>query len=143
MKRSDIVLISLLCLFIGLICGASFGFLKTEPEPIKESTKLEKARGSSTCVFLDNEARECIACYTWFLDYPSKNFDRVSIDLVIKHTIKKYFIRHSYTKFHDSTEENTKELTAIIEDCVFAIQPIGFKLMDLTIALPENTTHIQ
>lgn len=141
MKKSDIVLISLLCLFVGLICGASFGFLKTEPEPIEESTILETAAGSGTCAFLDNEARECIACYAWSLDYPSEDFDRISIDLVVKHTIKKYFIRHSYTKFCDSEEENTKELMAVIEDSVFAIQPTGFKLIALTITLPENKTY--
>ena len=141
MKKSDIVLISLLCLFVGLICGASFGFLKTKPEPIEENTRLETATGSGSCVFPDNEARECTACYAWFLDYPSEDFDRISIDLVVKHTIKKYFIRHSYTKFCDSVEENTKELMAIIEDSVFAIQPIGFKLIDLTVTLPENKTY--
>lgn len=141
MKKLDIVLISLLCLFVGLICGASFGFLKTEPEPIDESTILETATDSGSCVFLDNEARECIAYYAWFLDYPSEDFDRISIDLVVKHTIKKYFIRHSYTKFCDSEEENTKELMAIIEDSVFAIQPTGFKLIALTVTLPENKTY--
>ena len=30
---------------------------------------------------------------------------------------------------------------AIIEDSVFAIQPIGFKLIDLTVTLPENITY--
>lgn len=138
MEKSDIVLISLLCLFVGLICGASFEFLRTKPKPIEENTSLEIAKDSGTCTFLDNEARECTACYSWFLDYPSEDFDRVSIDLVIKHTIRKYFIRHSYTKFYDSVEENTKELMAIIEDCVFAIQPIGFKLTNLMITEPEH-----
>ena len=141
MKKSDIILISILCLCIGLICGVSFEFLKAKPEPIEESTRLETATGSGTCVFLDNEARECTACYAWSLDYPSEDFDRISIDLIIKHTIKKYFIRHSYTKFCDSEEENTKELMAIIEDSVFAIQPTGFKLIDLTVTLPENKTY--
>lgn len=138
MKKSDIVFISIMCLCVGLICGTSFGLLKTKSEPIEESTELETATGSSTCVFLDNEARECTASYTWFLDYPSEDFDRISIDLVVKHTIKKYFVRHSYTKFCDSVEENTKELMAIIEDSVFAIQPIGFKLINLIITEPEH-----
>lgn len=129
----------LVVIFINLLW---FGILthitnKVAEEPIEESTKLEIANGSGTCDFLDNEARECTACYTWFLDYPSEDFDRVSIDLVVKHTIKKYFIRHSYTKFCDSIEENTKELMAIIEDSVFAIQPIGFKLTNLTITESE------
>lgn len=138
MKRSDIVLISLLCLCVGLICGASFGFLKTEPEPIEESTRLETAAGSGSCVFLDNEAKEYTAYYAWSLDYPSEDFDRVSIDLIVKHTIKKYFIRHSYIKFCNSVEENTKELMAIIEDSVFAVQPIGFKLINLIVTEPEH-----
>lgn len=124
-------------LFVGLIHTTK----EAIEEPIEESTRLETATGSGTCVFLDNEARECTACYAWFLDYPSEDFDRISIDLIVKHTIKKYFIRHSYTKFCDSEEENTKELMAIIEDSVFAIQPIGFKLIDLAITLPENTTY--
>lgn len=138
MKRSDIVLISLLCFFVGLICGISFEFLRAKPEPIEESTRLEIATGSGTYVFLDNEARECKAYYTWFLDYPSEDLDRVSIDLIIKHTIKKYFIRHSYAKFCDSVWENTDELMAIIEDSVFAIQPIGFKLTNLTVTKSEQ-----
>ena len=126
-------------LFVGLIHTTKDAI----EEPIEESTRLETATGSGTCVFLDNEARECTACYAWSLDYPSEDFDRISIDLVVKHTIKKYFIRHSYTKFYDSVEENTKELIAIIEDSVFAIQPIGFKLIDLTITLSENTMYKQ
>ena len=124
-------------LFIGLIHTTK----EAIEEPTEESTRLETATGSGTCVFLDNEARECTACYAWFLDYPSEDFDRISIDLVVKHTIKKYFIRHSYTKFCDSVEENTKELMAIIEDSVFAIQPTGFKLIALTVTLPENKTY--
>lgn len=132
MKRSDIVLISLLCLCVGLICGASFGFLKTEPEPIEESTRLETAAGSGSCAFLDIEARSCVAHYEWTLDYPSEEFDRLSIDLIIRHTIQKYFIRHSYTDFSNAFINKT-ELKSIIEDCVFAIQPIGFKLINLNI----------
>lgn len=131
-------------MYIGV--GLLFGVLihttkKAIEEPIEESTRLETATGSGICEFLDNEARECTACYAWFLDYPSEDYDRISVDLVVKHTIKKYFIRHSYTKFCDSEEENTKELMAIIEDSVFAIQPIGFKLIDLTVTLPENITY--
>ena len=136
------IIIFLMFIFIGLLF---VGLIHTTKEaiekPIEESTRFETATGSGTCVFLDNEARECTACYAWFLDYPSEDFDRISIDLVVKHTIKKYFIRHSYTKFCDSVEENTKELMAIIEDSVFAIQPIGFKLIDLTVTLPENITY--
>ena len=110
----------LVLIFINLLW---FGILthitnKVVEEPIEESTRLETATGSGNCEFLDNEARECTACYTWFLDYPPEDFDRVSIDLVVKHTIKKYFIRHSYTKFYDSIEENRKELMAIIEDSI-------------------------
>lgn len=141
--KDNKLIIFLMFIFMGLLFVVlTHTTKKAIEEPIEESTKLETYVGSSNCVFLDNEARECIACYTWFLDYPSEDFDRVSVDLVIKHTIKKYFIRHSYTKFCDSLEENTKELIAIIEDCVFAIQPIGFELMDLTITLPEDTTCI-
>jgi len=133
MKNNKII-VFLVCIFISLLW---FGILthttNKVAEPIEESTKLETATGSGNCVFLDNEARECTASYTWFLDYPSEDFDRVSIDLVIKHTIKKYFIRHSFTEFCNSAEENTEELIAIIEDSVFAIQPIGFKLVNLII----------
>ena len=131
-------------IFIGLLFVVlTHTTKKAIEEPIEESTRLEIATGSGTCIFLDNEARECKAYYTWFLDYPSEDFDRVSIDLIVKHTIKKYFIRHSYTEFCDSVWENTNELMAIIEDSVFAIQPIGFKLTNLTVTLPENTTYIQ
>lgn len=133
------IIVFLVCIFISLLW---FGILthitNKVAEPVEESTKLETATGSGTCDFLDNEAREYTACYAWFLDYPSEDFDRVSIDLVVKHTIKKYFIRHSYKKFCDSVEENTKELMAIIEDSVFAIQPIGFKLTNLTVTELEN-----
>ena len=129
-------------LFTGLLFAVlTHTTKKAIEEPIEESTRLETATDSGTCVFLDNEARECIACYAWFLDYPSEDFDRIFVDLVVKHTIKKYFIRHSYTKFCDSVEENTKELMAIIEDSVFAIQPTGFKLIDLTVTLSENITY--
>lgn len=123
-----------MCIFISLLWFGILTYTTNKvAEPIEESTRLENAIGSGNCVFLDNEARECTASYTWFLDYPSEDFDRVSIDLVVKHTIKKYFTRHSFTKFCDSAEENTEELRAIIEDSVFAIQPIGFKLVNLII----------
>lgn len=126
-------------IFISFLCYVMLVPMpKKISEPIEESTKLETATGSGTCDFLDNEARECTACYAWFLDYPSEDFDRVSIDLVVKHTIKKYFIRHSYTKFCDSIEGNRKELMAIIEDSVFAIQPIGFKLTNLVVTELER-----
>lgn len=134
----DRIIAFLVCIFINLLW---FGILthitNKTAEPIEESTRLETATGSGNCEFLDNEARECKAYYTWFLDYPSEDFDRVSIDLVVKHTIKKYFIRHSYVEFCDSAWENTKELMAIIEDSVFAIQPIGFKLTNLTVTESE------
>lgn len=137
--KDNRIIVFLVCIFISLLW---FGILthitNKVAEPIEESTKLETATGSGNCEFLDNEARECTACYTWFLDYPSEDFDRVSIDLVVKHTIKKYFIRHSYTEFCDSEEENTKELMAIIEDSVFAIQPMGFKLTNLIITESEH-----
>ena len=136
--KDNKIIIFLMFIFIGLLfVGLIHTTKEAIEEPIEESTRLETATGSGTCVFLDNEARECTACYAWSLDYPSEDFDRISIDLVVKHTIKKYFIRHSYTKFCDSVEENTKELMAIIEDSVFAIQPIGFKLTNLTITDPE------
>lgn len=126
-------------MLVGLLWFGTLTYTANQvAEPIEESTRLETATGSGTCVFLDNEARECTACYAWLLDYPSEDFDRVSIDLIVKHTIKKYFIRHSYTMFHDSVEENTKELMAIIEDSVFAVQPIGFKLTNLIVTEPEH-----
>lgn len=140
--KDNKIIIFLMFIFIGLLfVGLIHTTKEAIEEPIEESTRLEIATGSGTCVFLDNEARECIACYAWFLDYPSEDFDRISIDLIVKHTINKYFIRHSYTKFCDSVEENTKELMVIIEDSVFAIQPIGFKLIDLTVTLPENIIY--
>lgn len=132
MKDNKIIVI-LVCIFIGLLWFGILTYRINKATESEESTRLETATGSGTCVFLDNEARECTASYTWFLDYPSEDFDRVSIDLVVKHTIKKYFIRYSFTKFCNSAEENTEELIAIIEDSVFAIQPIGFKLVNLII----------
>ena len=137
--KDNRIIVFLVCIFISLLW---FGILthitNKVAEPIEESTRLETATGSGNCEFLDNEARECTAYYAWFLDYPSEDFDRVSIDLVVKHTIKKYFIRHSYTEFCNSVEENTKELMAIIEDSVFAIQPIGFKLTNLIVTESEH-----
>lgn len=130
------IIIFLVCIFISLLWFGILTYTTNKvAEPIEINTRLETATDSGTCVFLDNEARECIAYYTWFLDYPSEDFDRVSIDLVVKHTIKKYFIRHSYTEFCDSVGKN--ELMSIIEDCVFVIQPIGFKLTNLTVTKSE------
>ena len=141
------IIVFLVCIFISLLW---FGILthitNKVAEPIEESTRLETATGSGTCVFLDNEARECTACYAWFLDYPSEDFDRISIDLVVKHTIKKYFkgnIGISFTptfwagKFGTIKEGARQALNGVIDVVERAVNAIISKLNTLSWSIPD------
>lgn len=137
MKKSDIILISLLCLFIGLVCGASFGFLKTEPKPIEENTISEYTQTTNVSL-MTNDAVQLEGTCTWHLDVPSTDVDRLKIDLVISRIIKKSMVKYSYEDLLNDEILIFTDISERVKDCVFSIQPYGFTLWSLSIHKPEN-----
>lgn len=137
MKKSDIVLISLLCLFIGLVCGASFGFLKTEPELIEENTILKYTQTTDVAL-MTSDAVQLEGTCTWYLDVPSTDVDRLKIDLIISRTIQKSMTKYSYEDLLNNDVLIFKDIQERVEDCVFSIQPYGFTVWSLSINKPEN-----
>lgn len=136
MKKLDIVLTSLLCLFIGLICGASFGFLKTKPESIKPT--IPKYTQTTDVALMTSDAVQLEGTCTWHLDVPSTDVDRLKIDLIISRTIQKSMIKYSYEDLLNDDVSIFKDIQGRVEDCVFSIQPYGFTVWSLSINKPEN-----
>ena len=136
MKKSDIVLTSLLCLFIGLICGASFGFLKTKPESIEPT--IPKYTQTTDVALMTSDAVQLEGTCTWHLDVPSTDVDRLKIDLIISRTIQKSMIKYSYEDLLNDDVSIFKDIQERVEDCVFSIQPYGFTVWSLSINKPEN-----
>ena len=137
MQKSDIVLISLLCLFIGLVCGASFGFLKTEPKPIEEPI-IPKYTQTTDVALMTSDAVKLEGTCIWYLDVPSTDVDRLKIDLIISRTIQKSMIKYSYEDLLNDDVSIFKDIQERVEDCVFSIQPYGFTVWSLSINKPEN-----
>ena len=137
MKKSDIVLISLLCLFIGLVCGASFGFLKTKPKSIEENTISEYTQTTNVSLMTSDAVQLEGAC-TWHLDVPSTDVDRLKIDLIISRIIKKSMVKYSYEDLLNDEILIFTDISERVKDCVFSIQPYGFTLWSLSINKPEN-----
>lgn len=137
MKKSDIVLISLICLCLGLIYGASFGFLKTKPEPVEESTIPEYTQTTYVDVMLNDAVQLKVTC-TWHLNVPSTDVNRLKIDLIIRRTIQKSMAKYSYEDLLNDDVSIFKDISERIKDCVFSIQPYGFTLWSLSINKPEH-----
>lgn len=134
--KDNKIIVFLVCIFIGLLW---FGILTYTTNKIVEEPTIPEYTQTTDVVLMTNDAVQLEGTCTWHLDVPSTDVDRLKIDLIISRTIQKSVAKYSYEDLLGNDDISIfKDIQEKVEDCVFSIQPYGFKVWSLSMNKPEH-----
>lgn len=134
--KDNKIIVFLVCIFIGLLW---FGILTYTTNKIVEEPTIPEYTQTTDVVLMTNDAVQLEGTCTWHLDVPSTDVDRLKIDLIISRTIQKIVAKYSYEDLLGNDDISIfKDIQERVEDCVFSIQPYGFKVWSLSMNKPEH-----
>ena len=137
MKNSKILIVIVILLSVIVISEIASWFTKVEA-PIPIENVLPECVETTEVPWNTSDAIKLRISCKWHIDVATTEVDRFKVDLIVSRTIKKYFNNISYEYLLEHKLEVLEDLQERIKDCVFALQPYGFNIINLSIVKAEG-----